>query len=88
MTSGGRVGPTSLVLATLVLLPGVSVAQPDPPPLVTDCPSFTSAARVVGPGTVQMESGVSITRDRLEIDGSVRLNSPPSSYPTRCCASG
>jgi hypothetical protein len=68
VTSAGRVGLTSLVLTTLVLLPGVCGAQPDPPALVTDRPSFTSAARVVGTRTIQVESGVSVTRDRLETD--------------------
>ena len=64
--SPARVAAVWLVAMSIAPPPGA--AQNSPPPLVTDRPSFTSAARVVGPGTVQLESGVNVTRDHLVTD--------------------
>src|SRR5688500_4343381 len=64
------------------------VAQTSPPPLVTDRPSFTSAACVVGPGTVQLESGVSVTRDHLEVDGVGRVEFTTLELPNALLRAG
>jgi outer membrane putative beta-barrel porin/alpha-amylase len=55
-------------LVAVAIAPCAVGAQSGPPPLVTDRPSFTSAARVVGPRTIQIESGVAVTRDSIDAD--------------------
>ena len=56
------------LFAAIAMAPVPVPAQTTPPPLITDRPSFTSAARVVGRRAVQVESGVSITRNQLDLD--------------------
>ena len=83
--------PARLATAWLVVMsiaPRPSAAQTSPPPLVTDRPSFTSAARVVGPGTVQLESGVSVTRDHLEVDGVGRVEFTTLELPNALLRAG
>ena len=62
---------TVRIAAAVLVAPdcaAVGAGADRPPPLVTDRPSFTSAARVVGPRTVQVESGVGVTVDQPGID--------------------
>ena len=66
MSATTRIAAAGLV--AMAMAPFPAGAQTDPPPLVTDRPSFTSAARVVGPGTVQLESGVGVVADQPGID--------------------
>lgn len=54
-------GASCLVAA--MLLGGASQAGAQTPAIVTDRPSFTSAPTVVGPRVVQIETGVSWSRD-------------------------
>jgi hypothetical protein len=83
--------PARIAAAWLVVMsiaPRPSAAQASPPPLVTDRPNFTSAARVVGPGTVQLESGVSVTRDHLEVDGVGRVEVTTLELPNALLRAG
>jgi hypothetical protein len=70
-----RIALATAAAAAIAVAP--AVAQSDPPPLITDRPSFTSAARVVGPRTLQIESGVSLTLDQRDVDpvGAVEFSS-------------
>ena len=67
-------------------IPGA--AQTSPPPLVTDRPSFTSAARVVGPGTVQLESGVGVAADQPGIDQVGRVEFTTLALPNALLRTG
>jgi Putative MetA-pathway of phenol degradation len=63
MTLASRLALT--VCCVIALLPCVVAAQ-SAAPINTDRPSFTNAARVIGPQTVQIESGLELSRNTID----------------------
>lgn len=66
--------------AAVLAWPTAAAAQPAAP-INTDRPSFTSAARVVGERTIQIETGVAFGRDRVERDVIGAVTSSTLSLP-------
>jgi Putative MetA-pathway of phenol degradation len=69
--------PLRVALAAIcvcAIAPPPAAAQ-SPLPINTDRPSFTSAPRVVGPGVVQIETGLVLLRDAIETRTAERTES-------------
>jgi hypothetical protein len=64
-------------ICSCALVPPMAAAQ-SPSPINTDRPSFTNAPRVVGPGVIQIESGLDVRRDTADV---------PANAPTASAAS-
>ncbi len=65
-----------VVASALLALVGVAAAQTASTPIVTDRPSFTSAPTVVGPGVVQIETGLTAERDTPGRNTATRFSAP------------